>query len=155
MVLSHIYNSAAAVVAKPLSSQAKGAIMSIAKGTILHNNWDEKPYHEASPQKSTEAKIDCVLAGDIEAGAVTRYLLQYPSEANCHYCGYLLVEGSVGGRQGSFMIYEVGDWANGIATSKWQIVPGSGTGGLAGISGAGGYAAQHDKTVHYELDYAL
>ena len=33
--------------------------MSIAKGTIEHNNWDEKPYHEAAPLKSSEA--NCVV----------------------------------------------------------------------------------------------
>jgi hypothetical protein len=129
--------------------------MVTAKGTILHNNWDEKPYHEASPQKSTVAIVDCVLGGDIEATANTRFLMQYPTDKTCHYSGYLLVEGIVAGKKGSFMIYEVGDWTNGVAASKWTIVDGSGTSALAGIIGSGSYSAEHDKTVHYELSYSL
>lgn len=129
--------------------------MSKAKGTILHNNWDEKPYHEAPPQKSTKASIDVVFDGDLVANAKTDFLMQYPSDTLCHYSGYLLVDGSLAGKKGTFIIYEVGTWENGVATSRWEIVKGSGTGQLAGISGTGSYAAEHDKTVHYELEYTL
>jgi hypothetical protein len=129
--------------------------MKIAKGTILHNNWDEKPYHEAAPLKSTEAKIDIVMHGEIEAAGPGRYLMQYPTAETCHYSGYLVMAGTLGGKSGQFIIYEVGDWTNGIAASKWQIVEGSGTGELKGIRGQGSYSAQHDKTVHYELSYEL
>lgn len=129
--------------------------MKIAKGTILHNNWDEKPYHEAAPLKSTEAKIDIVMHGAIEATGPGRYLMQYPTAETCHYSGYLVMAGTLDGRSGQFIIYEVGDWTDGIAASKWQVVEGSGTGELKGIAGQGSYSAQHDKTVHYELSYEL
>lgn len=129
--------------------------MLTATGTIKHENWDEKPYHEAPPQKSTTADIKCLFAGDLVAEAQTRYLLQYPDEANAHYAGYLLVDGTLAGRQGTFMIYEVGSWGNGIAASNWEIVRNSGTGALKGITGTGSYAAEHDKTVHYQLSYDL
>jgi len=129
--------------------------MSKAKGTIVHNNWDEKPYHEAPPQKSTKASMDVVLDGDLVATAKTDFLMQYPSDVLCHYSGYLLVDGTLDGKSGTFIIYEVGTWENGVASSRWEIVAGSGTGQLAGISGTGKYAAEHDKTVHYEIDYTL
>ena len=129
--------------------------MKTAKGTILHNNWDEKPYHEAAPLKSTEAKIDIVMHGDIEATGPGRYLMQYPTADTCHYAGYLVMDGTLDGKSGQFIIYEVGDWTTGIAASKWQIVEGSGTGELKGITGQGSYAAEHDKTVHYELSYEI
>lgn len=129
--------------------------MQTAKGTIHHNNWDEKPYHEASPQKSTMATIDIVLDGDLEATAPTRFLMQYPDPETCHYAGYMLVTGKLGGRAGSFILYETGVWSGGVARSNWQIVENSGTGELKGITGTGSYAAQHDKSVHYELNYSL
>ena len=129
--------------------------MSTAKGTIEHNNWDEKPYHEAAPLKSSEAKIDIVMHGDIEARGPGRYLMQYPAPETCHYSGYLVLDGTLGGRKGQFIIFEVGDWTNGVAASKWQIVEGSGTGELKGITGIGSYAAEHDKTVHYTLDWRV
>ncbi len=129
--------------------------MKTAKGTILHNNWDEKPYHEAAPLKSTEAKIDIVMHGAIEATGPARYLMQYPTAEICHYAGYLVMDGTLDGKSGQFIIYEVGDWTNGVAASKWQIVQGSGTGELKGLTGHGSYAAEHDKTVHYELSYSF
>ena len=129
--------------------------MKTAKGVIHHNNWDEKPYHEASPQKSTMAIIDVVFEGDLDAKAVTRYLMQYPDDANCHYSGYLAVTGTLDGKAGGFIIFELGTWTDGVARSDWQIVANSGTGALKGITGKGSYSAQHDKTVHYELSYQL
>lgn len=129
--------------------------MKTAKGTILHNNWDEKPYHEAAPLKSSEAKIDIVTHGDIEATGPGRYLMQYPTTETCHYAGYLVLDAKLDGKQGQFIIYEIGDWTNGVANSRWEIVKGSGTGALKGIAGTGSYAAEHDKTVHYELNYEL
>jgi Protein of unknown function (DUF3224) len=129
--------------------------MKTAKGTIKHNNWDEKPYHEQAPQKSTRADITCVFEGDLVASAQTNFLMQYTDDKNAHYAGYLLVDGAVGGKTGTFMIYEVGAWENGVASSHWEIVKNSGTGALKGISGTGKYAAEHDKSVHYELTYQL
>lgn len=129
--------------------------MKTAKGTILHNNWNEQPYNEVAGLKSTEANIDIEMHGDVEASGKSRSLMQYPTAETCHYAGYTTLTGMLGGRQGSFIIYEVGTWKNGVANSRWEIVEGSGTGDLKGLKGTGSYAAEHDKTVHYEISYEL
>ena len=129
--------------------------MPIAKGTIRHNNWDEKPYHEAPPQKSTTAIVDIVFDGDLAGTGLSRALMQYPDAETCHYAGYILVTGTLGGKAGTFILYELGLWSAGVARSTWQIVENSGTGALEGITGTGSYSATHDKTVHYELSYSL
>lgn len=129
--------------------------MPIAKGTIQHNNWDEKPYHEAPPQKSTTAIVDIVFDGDLAGTGLSRALMQYPDAETCHYAGYILVTGTLGGKAGTFILYELGLWSAGVARSTWQIVENSGTGALKGITGTGSYSATHDKTVHYELSYSL
>ena len=129
--------------------------MKTAKGTILHNNWVEEPYHEVEGLKSTEAKIDIVMHGDIEATGPSRSLMQYPTPETCHYAGYSVLTGTLEGKSGSFIIYEAGTWANGVASSRWEIVQNSGTGELKGLRGTGSYAAEHDKTVHYELNWEL
>lgn len=129
--------------------------MPTAKGTIQHNNWDEKPYHEAPPQKSTTAIVDIVFDGDLAGTGLSRALMQYPDAETCHYAGYILVTGTLGGKAGTFILYELGLWSAGVARSTWQIVENSGTGALKGITGTGSYSATHDKTVHYELSYSL
>jgi len=133
----------------------KDDIMPIAKGTIQHNNWDEKPYHEAPPQKSTTAIVDIVFEGDLAGTGLSRTLMQYPDAETCHYAGYILVSGTLAGKSGTFMLFEQGLWSGGVARSSWQIVENSGTGDLETVTGTGSYAAQHDKTVHFELDYSL
>ena len=128
--------------------------MATAKGTIKHDNWDEKTYYEARPLKGTVAHIDAVFDGDIKGEAKTVYSMSYgEDDKTAHYAGHLLFKGSVGGRQGTFVIFEQGSWGNDVASSDWTIVEGSGTGELKTISGTGRYAAQHDKSVHYSLDY--
>ena len=129
--------------------------MPTAKGTIQHNNWDEKPYHEAPPQKSTTAIVDIVFDGDLAGTGLSRALMQYPDAETCHYAGYILVTGTLGGKAGTFILYEFGLWSAGMARSTWRVVENSGTGALEGITGAGSYSATHDKTVHYELSYSL
>jgi hypothetical protein len=129
--------------------------MTTARGTIRHDNWDENPFHELADQKATKADIACVFDGDLEATAKTAFLMHYPDDKSAHYTGYLWVDGTLAGKKGTFVLFETGGWADGVARSNWEIVPRSGTGDLKGISGTGSYAAEHDKTVRYTLDYEL
>jgi hypothetical protein len=129
--------------------------MKTAKGTLTHPKWDEKPYHEAAPQKSTTAIVDVVFDGDLVGKGNSRALMQYTDEATCHYSGYVIVDGKLDGKAGTFILYEVGVYADATAKSTWEIVKDSGTGALKGISGKGSYSAQHEGTVHYELKYEL
>lgn len=129
--------------------------MAKAEGIIEHKGWDEKPYIEQAPHKITKADIRCVFTGDLEAEAKTAYLMSYSGDNYAHYGGYLVISGTLDGKVGSFVVYETGEWDKGVARSSFTIVRDSGAGGLAGISGTGSYAAQHDKTVHYLLEYSL
>lgn len=124
-------------------------------GTIQHNDWDEKPHFAAGAAKLNRADINCVFAGDLVGTARTTFVLAYPSETYAHYAGYLFVEGAIGDKAGSFVIYEHGDWEGGVARTNWTVVKNSGTGDFTGISGTGSYAAEHDKTVHYTIEYTL
>ena len=38
---------------------------------------------------------------------------------------------------------------------SWKVVGGSGSGGLAGIAGSGGFEAAGGRSVSYRLDYKL
>src|ERR671936_298909 len=46
-----------------------------------------------------------------------------------------------------------GTWEDGVARTKWTVVPGSGTGDLAGLRGEGGYDPTAQAEVRYRLDY--
>jgi hypothetical protein len=63
-------------------------------------------------------------------------------------------EGSVGSRQGTFNFVHSASTSGSDRTAEYfAIVPSSGTGALAGISGTGGLAVDPDGTHRMWLDY--
>jgi Protein of unknown function (DUF3224) len=75
--------------------------------------------------------------------------------ADASYVGYERVVGSLGGRSGSFVLRLAGGFEQGAASTDWTVVEGSGTGGLAGLRGEGGYVAKHgEPEVAYELRWS-
>ncbi|MFC9294111.1 DUF3224 domain-containing protein [Streptomyces sp. NPDC057011] len=65
-------------------------------------------------------------------------------------------EGSLRGRQGAFNFVHSATTTGGDRTAEFfTIVPSSGTGELAGISGAGGMAVEADGTHRIWFDYRL
>jgi hypothetical protein len=48
-----------------------------------------------------------------------------------------------------------GSYADGTASGTWRVIPGSGTGGLAGLSGSGTSVATSTPPGTYTFDYEL
>jgi len=67
------------------------------------------------------------------------------------------ITGTLDGRSGSFVLAGAGTYDGTTATGESRIVPGSGTGGLAGISGSATSTSTHADypfmplTLRYEL----
>jgi hypothetical protein len=59
----------------------------------------------------------------------------------------------LGGRQGSLVLQGSETVANGKGKATWSVVPGSGTGDLAGLRGEGGFEGDLGKGSHRTLDY--
>ena len=59
------------------------------------------------------------------------------------------------GCAGSFVLRHTGIYNGEKATAEYEVMPGSGTGELAGLSGTGGFSAghavEHDMTLEYEV----
>jgi hypothetical protein len=126
-----------------------------ATGNLDMKNWDEKPYDEGEGQpKLARASIETTFQGDIEAEGKLEYLLSYHGDS-AHFVGFERVSGRIGKRTGSFVLQHSGIYEEGGATCTWFVVPGSGTGGLQGLRGEGGYAAQHNQPSSFTLDYEI
>ena len=72
--------------------------------------------------------------------------------------GYVAVEtvrGKLGDRDGSFAFQQFGTVLGGAQTVHYEVVPGSGEGGLNGITGRLRLTIDDDGTHHYELEYDL
>lgn len=77
-----------------------------------------------------------------------------PQSGSAGYVALEVVEGSVDGRAGSFLLQQFGMMESGGQRLEYAVVPGSGTGELAGLAGTVSLAVEGG--VHrVELDYSL
>ena len=125
-----------------------------ASATFEIKAWDEKPYDEfEGGRKLTRASVKKVFHGDIEGESSVEYLMVYGQDGSASFVGMERVMGRVGDQAGSCVLQHSGTFANGIAKSVWFIVPGSGTGKLAGLRGEGSSAVGHAQPYAITLDY--
>ena len=118
--------------------------------------WDEQPYAEAEgAPKLTHARVTTSYSGELEGEGSYGLLMVY-DQADATYTGYERFSGSLGGREGSFVLRLEGGFEEGAARTTWTVVEGTGTGDLAGLAGEGGYVArQGEAEVAYELRWSL
>lgn len=130
-------------------------------GRFTFADWQEQPVGSAdSPAavpRLAHATVTNTFAGGIEAAATTcSYAIAYTGEDTGTYAGMEVVSGTVDGRKGSFVLDERGDFDAGGTRCRFEVVPGSGTGELAGLTGSGGFTHRHgDTSVPYTLTYTL
>ena len=130
------------------------------KSTYKVKKWEEKPYEEiSSSMRMTKASVEFEMNGDLTGKALVEYLMFYKHfdekdqhKANAVYTGLIRFTGSVNGKAGSFAMQDNGSFEGGTAKSTLQVISGSGTEELKGISGSGKYIANQDG-FNIELDY--
>jgi hypothetical protein len=136
--------------------------MTTAKVTITAQNWNEQRVDEVDTGRAiARAQWSTIWAGDIVGTSTCHLLICYtggdpaqPESLVGPYAGYELVRATVDGRSGTFVLAESGEHSGAVARTTVTIVPDSGTGELAGITGSGGYAATAQEFT-LELDYQL
>ncbi len=130
--------------------------------TVTVKSWDEKRDGEVDDAHAiAQAKFTTEWSGDVTATSTCWLLLSYvagdPSDPHSlvgPYTGYEQVTGSIGGRSGTFVIAAQGFHGNEVAHTDVTVVPDSGTGELAGLTGSGSYAAtgmEYTLNLDYEL----
>jgi hypothetical protein len=121
-----------------------------AAGTYDIRNWDQQTYDDTDPMLA-RASVQLTFAGAMSGSAATEYLMINRSDGTAGFIGQIRFTGSVGGRSGSVVLHESGEY-DGVHTARGMvtIVPDSGVGELAGITGSGAYVATHgDEPVEY------
>src|ERR1022692_1539319 len=113
-----------------------------AEGTFTVTAWDESTYEELDgKEKLTKASMTFAYAGDLEATGKSETVMFYREDGTAAYTGLERMVGRIGERSGSFVLRGEGAFENGAASTTWQIVDGSGSGGLHGLRGEG--ASEH------------
>jgi hypothetical protein len=127
-----------------------------ATGEFEIASWDEDTYQELEGEaKLTRASVTQTFTGDISGTGDVQWLMCYGPDGTARFVGLQRVQGTIGGRSGSFVIESPGDFDGARAAGQWSILPGSGTDGLAGIRGEGGFEAPLGSKASYMLDYSF
>lgn len=126
----------------------------MSENTFTMRSWQEGVVSGAEDgPRYAHAHATFTYSGVIEGTSTCDYLLYYPGNGTTSP-GLERIEGSVDGRSGSFVIkHDVGFDKRGI-TGTWQVLPGSGTCELAGLSGRGTIHGA-SETMNYTFDYDL
>ncbi|MFK0220445.1 DUF3224 domain-containing protein [Streptomyces vinaceus] len=113
--------------------------------------------HRTPPRGSPAPRSSTPSRGGIEAAATRAgYTITYTGEAIGSYTGLELLSGSVDGREGAFVLEQRGTFDAGGTRCTFEVVAGSGSGELAGLSGSGGFTYRHgDTSVAYEFRYTV
>jgi Protein of unknown function (DUF3224) len=125
-----------------------------ATGRIEVVSYEPKPYDEDSDGPDLlEIHVRERFVGDIEGEGVARFLQAQRQDGSASFVGIERVSGRVGDRQGTFLLQDAGTLAGKTVTGEWFVIPGSGTGGLQGLRGEGGFTAELGQNASVTLDY--
>jgi hypothetical protein len=100
-----------------------------------------------------EIRISETFAGDIEGESTVWALQALHDDRTASMVSMQRVHGRLGRRHGSFVLQGSETVENGEIRATWFVVPGSGTGELAGLRGEGGFAGSFGKGSDGTLDY--
>jgi hypothetical protein len=118
-------------------------------------NWDEKPYDEApNTAKTAEAQITYTYEGGLTGEGRARLLLAYAGQ-EAEFVGLERMTATLDGRTGTFVTSQTGAFRDGVARWTFQIVPGTGTGALTGLSGSGTGEAPMGNSATLTFEYEL
>lgn len=121
--------------------------------------WAEQPFEELpSGEKLARASVATVGHEEFAGESSSEMLLYYRPDGTSSFVGLQRFAGRLAGREGSFVVSSTGSYDGGTARVAGRIVPGSGTGTLAGITGEVSSVSTHADypwmplTIDYELE---
>jgi Protein of unknown function (DUF3224) len=125
-----------------------------ATGTITVKTYEPSTYDQPDDGPVlSRIHVEEDFSGDIEGSGVVEFLQAQVSQDAASFVGIERVSGSIGGRSGTFLLQDQGTLKGTTVSGDWFVVPGSGTGELAGLRGEGGFTAELGQGADITLDY--
>jgi hypothetical protein len=125
-----------------------------AAAKITVHSYEPETYEDSGGGTDlVEIHVTEAFHGDIEGQGVVRFLQAMRPDGSASFVGIERVTGSVGGRSGTFLLQDVGTVEGSVVSGMWFVIPGSGTGDLAGLRGEGGFTANLGEDADVTLDY--
>ena len=127
-----------------------------AEGTVEIDSWDEHPYAEfEGGRKLTTTTVAQRFQGDITGEGAATWLAAYRPDGTADYTGYIRISGTIGAADGSVVVRMTGGYDGEVARTAFDVVDGTGTGGMAGLTGRGVWEAGRTGVQRITLDYDL
>jgi hypothetical protein len=125
-----------------------------ADAVITVHKYEPSAYDEpAEGPVLTRIHVEESFSGDITGDGVVEFLQAARANGSASFVGIERVTGAVAGRNGSFLLQDAGTVQDNIVSGDWFVMPGSGTGQLAGLRGTGGFRANLGESAQVHLDY--
>jgi Protein of unknown function (DUF3224) len=135
-----------------MSVSGGGAVR--ANAVITVDTYEPAAYEEpAEGPVLTRIHVQERFSGDIEADGVAEFLQAARADGWASFVGIERVTGTIAGRAGTFLLQDAGTVAGNVVSGEWFVVPGSGTGQLAGLRGTGGFHANLGEGAQVHLDH--
>ena len=126
------------------------------QGYFQIDEWNETAYSEReSGEKQSHAKIKQTYHGDVAGESSLQYLMAYQSPSSAVFVGFETVTATLAGKSGQFILQHTGTFENGVASSHFTIVTGSGTEQLVGITGQGSFKSTEGGKADYQFSYVM
>ncbi len=125
-----------------------------ATGTISVQKYEPAVYDEPGDGPAlSRIHVEETFSGDIEGSGAVEFLQAARADGSASFVGIERVTGALAGRTGTFLLQDAGTVEGDVVSGEWFVVPGSGTGGLAGLRGTGGFRANLGEGAEIRLDY--
>jgi len=125
-----------------------------ANAVITVHKYEPAAYEEpAGGPVLTRIHVEESFSGDISGDGVVEFLQAARADGSASFVGIERVSATLGGRAGTFLLQDAGTVAGNVVSGDWFVIPGSGTGGLAGLRGEGGFSANLGEGAQVHLDY--
>jgi hypothetical protein len=135
-----------------VGSSSDGAVR--ANAVITVHKYEPAAYEEpAEGPALLRIHVEETFSGDIEGDGVVEFLQIARADGSASFVGVERVIGRVAGRSGTFVLQDAGTVEGDVVSGEWFVVPGSGTGELAGLRGTGGFRANLGEGAQVHLDY--
>ena len=118
-------------------------------GKASFTSWDEEPgYDSGAPcPPAGPATVEFRYEGDLVGTSTCHLAMHYAAEHEGTAVGFERLEVRTGdGEEGTIVLRSEREFDGEGVDTTWTVVPGSGTGALAGFEGSGGYHAPPQST---------
>ena len=130
--------------------------MTTTNGRFDLTRWDEEVYDDAEGARLVRVSNAKTFEGGISGTSTTQLLQAVAADGGAAYVGIERVTAEIDGRKGTFVFrHSASHVPDGDGDMRVDVVPGSGTGDLTGLSGELTITMTPDREHTYTFAYTL